>query len=226
VAAIRLFVPTGLAVLLVSAVRDPTYRFPLLALLLPLFVRGAAAALGIEGRRERPSTVVRVFSTIGFAAFVVGWLLTFAVLGFVLAIGAGFEPSTDLLKTLLFLAGAGLILAAWFFWPWYAGDALGNWPTHDVRIWTSSGNRWDRVFTAWRLQKMAESGTGRWRGFGATALAIAATMVIAGLGANEGRVARVAEIAVLLLLPFVHMVIVREADALCAQWAQRVDDAR
>ncbi|MXY55093.1 MAG: hypothetical protein F4Y41_01640, partial [Gammaproteobacteria bacterium] len=166
-----LVVPVALAVLVVVVFRDPTYRFPVLAFLLPVFLRGAATAAGIYDRRTRPSLTARVFSTLGFAGFIVGWLLTFGVVGFVIAVGVfDGEPSGDLLKQIMFAAAVGLILAAWFIWPWYAREVLANWPRQDVRIWTSSGNRWDRVFTAWRLQQMAASGAIRWRGFGATAL--------------------------------------------------------
>ena len=217
--------PTGLAVLLILLVRDPTYRFPLLALLLPLFVRGAAGAAGLYDRRERPSITARVFSTIGFAAFVVGWLLTFAVIGFVVAVGVlSRDASADLVKQIMFAAAAGLVLAARFFWPWYAREVLPNWPRHDVRIWTSSGNRWDRVFTAWRLQQMAASGAIRWRGFGATALVVVSLMLLAALGVQDGVLARVVEVGTLVLLPPLHMMIVREADALCDRWAEKAGD--
>ena len=154
---VHFLLPLGLAVLTVLVVRDPTYRFPILALLLPFFLRGAATASGIQ--TVRPSATVQTFTTIGFAAFVIGWLLTLGVVGFVVAIGVfSAEPSADLLKRIMLFATAGLVLAAWFLWPWYARLVLPDWPHQDVRIWTSSGNRWDRVFTAWRLRQMAASG--------------------------------------------------------------------
>lgn len=160
----------------------------------------------------------------GFAGFIVGWLLTFGVVGFVIAVGVfDGEPSGDLLKQIMFAAAVGLILAAWFIWPWYAREVLANWPRQDVRIWTSSGNRWDRVFTAWRLQQMAASGAIRWRGFGATALVVACLVVSAAVGANDGIVARLAEVGALLLLPPAHVMIVLEAAALCDRWTQRVN---
>lgn len=167
----------------------------------------------------------RVFSTLGFAGFIVGWLLTFGVIGFVIAVGVfDGEPSGDLLKQIMFAAAVGLILAAWFIWPWYAREVLANWPRQDVRIWTSTGNRWDRVFTAWRLQQMAASGAIRWRGFGATALAIATVLAVAALGASEGLLARITEVAMVAFLPIVHMAIVQEAHALCDCWTQRAGD--
>lgn len=162
-------------------------------------------------------------SSLGFAGFIVGWLLTFAVIGFALAVGAfAGEPSGDLLKRIMFVAAAGLILAAWFLWPWYAREVLDNWPRQDVRVWTSSGNRWDRVFTAWRLRQMAVSGAIRWRGFGATAMVVTCVAVSAAVGVNDGILARLVEVSALLLLPPAHVMIVREANALCDRWAERV----
>ena len=133
------------------------------------------------------------------------------------------EPSGDLLKRIVFAAAAGLVLAAWFIWPWYAREVLANWPRQEVRIWTSSGNRWDRVFTAWRLQQMAASGAIRWRGFGAMALVVGCLVMLAAVGVNDGLVARVAEACALLLLPPAHVMIVIEAHALCDRWTQRAN---
>ena len=223
-ALLHLLVPVALAGLVIWLVRDPTYRFPLLALLLPLFLRGAAASVGLFARRDRPTVAARVFSTLGFAAFVVGWLVTFAVLGFAVAVGAfAQEPSADLLKRILFVAAAGLVLAAWFLWPWYAREVLPNWPRQELRIWTASGNRWDRVFTAWRIQQMAASGANRWRGFGASALVVCQLMVLAAVGVNEGPLARLVEAGALLLLVLAHVMIVLEAHALCGRWAKHLD---
>ena len=224
-ALLTLVVPVALAALTIGLVRDPTYRFPVLAFLLPLFVRGAATAAGIYDRRTRPSVTARVFSTLGFAGFVVGWLLTFSVVGFVVAAGLfGGEPSGDLLKGIMFVAAAGLVVAAWFLWPWYAREVLANWPRQHVRIWTSSGNRWDRVYTAWRLQRMAASGAIRWRGFAATALVVACLVVLAAVGVTDGIVARLVEVGALVLLIPAHVMIVLEAHALCRLWAEQTGD--
>ena len=213
-----LVLPTALAVIVVFVFRDPTYRFPLLALLLPVFLRGAAIGLDVH---KRVSRVRWLFSTFGFAAFVVGWLLVFAVLGFALIVAMfPVSPSAELLKQSSFCAAAGLVLAAWFWWPWYARDVLARWPMHGVRIWTSSGNRWDRLYIAWRMQRMAESGRVRWRGFGATALVIALVMVSTAAGTYEGLLARGVEVGCILLLPLLHLVIVGEADALCGLWSK------
>ena len=224
-ALLSLVVPVALAGLVILLFRDPTYRFPLLAFSLPFFLRGAAAAVGLYDRRTRPSVTARVFSTLGFAGFMVGWLLTFAVVGFVVAMAVfSREPSGDLLKLLLFIAAGELMVAAWFIWPWYAREVLSNWARQGVRIWTSSGNRWDRLSMAWRLQQMTDSGGIRWRGFGATALVVASLMVLAAVGASDSVVARTTEVVVLLLLPPLHMTIVREANALCNRWAERVSE--
>ncbi|MDE0660720.1 MAG: hypothetical protein F4029_00725 [Gammaproteobacteria bacterium] len=217
-------VPVAVAALAIVLLRDPTYRFPVLAFLLPLFLRGAGTAAGIYDRRRKPSLTARIFSTLGFAGFVVGWLLTFAVVGFVIAVGLfEGEPSGDLLEGIMFVAAAGLVLAAWFLWPWYAREVLANWPRQGVRIWTSSGNRWDRVFTGWRLQQMAASGAIRWRGFAATALVVACLMVLAAIGVTDGILARLAEVGALVLLIPAHVMVVLEAHALCERWTERAN---
>ncbi len=217
-------VPVALAVLVIAVLRDPTYRFPVLAFLLPFFLRGAATAAGIYDRKTRPPLTARVFSTLGFAGFVVGWLLTFTVIGFVIAVGVfDGEASGDLLKRIMFVAAAGLVLVSWFLWPWYAREVLANWPRQAVRIWTSSGNRWDKVFTAWRLQQLAASGAIRWRGFGASALVVVCLVVLTAVGVDDGIVARLAEVGLLLLLPPAHVMIVLEAHALCGRWAERAN---
>ena len=214
-----LVLPMALAAIILFVFRDPTYRFPLLALLLPLFLRGAAHVLGVH---KRTSVVRWLFSTFGFAAFAVGWLLTFAILGFGLIVALfPVSPSAELLKQSSFCAAAGLVLAAWFWWPWYARDVLARWPMHGVRIWTSSGNRWDRRYIAWRMQRMAESGSVRWRGFGATASVIVLVMVSTAAGTYDGLLARGVEAGCILLLPLLHLVVVAEADVVCGLWSKR-----
>ena len=215
----QLVLPTALAVIVVCVFRDPTYRFPLLALLLPLFLLGGARALGVQ---KRTSGAHLLFSTLGFAGFAVGWLLAFAILSFGLAIALfSVAPSGQLLKQSSFWAAAGLVLAAWFWWPWYARDVLARWPRHGVRIWTSSGNRWDRLYIAWRMQRMAESGSVRRRGFGATAGVIGLVMLSTSAGPLDGWMFRVGEVGCVALLSALHLVIVGEADALCGIWSNR-----
>lgn len=216
---VQLVFPTVLAVLVLFLFRDPTYRFPLLALLLPFFLLGGARALGVQ---RRISGVRWLFSTLGFAGFAVGWLLAFAALGFGLVIALfSVAPSGQLLKQSSFWAAGGLVLAAWFWWPWYARDVLARWPRHGVRIWTSSGNRWDRLYIAWRMQRMAESGSVRWRGFGATTGVIALVMASTVSGPFDGWLFRVGEVGCVALLPWLHLVIISEADALCGIWSDR-----
>ena len=211
--------PTALAVIVIFVVRDPTYRFPLLALLLPWFLRGAAHVLDVQ---KRVSGVHWAFVTLGFAAFAVGWLLAFAVLGFGLVVALfSVAPSGELLKQSSFWAAAGLVLAAWFWWPWYARDVLARWPRHGVRIWTSSGNRWDRLYIAWRMQQMAESGSVRWRGFAATTGVIGLVMISTSAGPFDGWLFRAGELGCVALLPWLHLVIVGKADALCGVWNRR-----
>ena len=198
---------------------DPTYRFPLLALVLPLQVRAAAAGLGVGA----PGSKVRwLFEALGFAGFVAGWLLAFAAVAFGIAVAAFSLPvTTALVKQALFVGAAALVVGAWFWWPWYVGDALSAWPRHGVRIATASGNRWDRLFLSWRMQRMAASGRLRWRGFATTGLVIAVVVLASTMGAYEGWLARLAEAACVLTLPVLHLHAVASAHALCTLWAQR-----
>ena len=213
-----LFLPTALSVAVVTVFRDPTYRFPLLALLLPVFLLGAARVLGVQ---KRIGAVRRLFGTLGFAGFAVGWLLAFAVLGIGLVVALfAVAPSGQLLQQSAFWAAAGLVLAAWFWWPWYARDVLARWPAHGVRIWTSSGNRWDKLYIAWRMQRMAESGSVRWRGFAATTGVIGLVMMSTAAGSIDGWLLRAGELGCVALLPWLHLVIVAAADALCGIWSR------
>ena len=211
--------PTALAGAFTVLVADPTYRFPLVALVLPMFLRGAARALGVAKDTTDDSKVGRAFALAGFAGFVVGWLLVFAILAFTVAVGVFSVPgSADILKVAMVLATAGFVAAAWFWWPWYARDELANWPRHDVRVWASSSNRWDRLYLSWRMQQLAAAGALRWRGFRATCALVVSVFGLAAIGAYDGFLARGAEVFLVLLLPILHTYIVREADALCARW--------
>ena len=211
--------PTVLAGAFTFLVSDPTYRFPLIAFVLPMFVRGAAKALGIGKDTTDDSRVGRFFVMVGFAGFVVGWLLVFAMLVFTAAIGMfSVSGSADVLKVAMVLAAAGFVVAAWFWWPWYVRDELASWPRHDVRVWTSSSNRWDRLYLSWRMQQFAKSGELRWRGFAATVGAVACVFALAGTGAYAGVIARGAEVLLVLALPLAHAFVVSEANALCERW--------
>ena len=209
-------VMTGVFTFLVS---DPTYRFPLIALVLPMFVRGAAKALEVGKDTTDDSRVGRFFVMVGFAGFVVGWLLVFGILAFTAAVGLfSVSGSADVLKVAMGLAAMGFIGAAWFWWPWYVRDELANWPRHDVRVWTSSSNRWDRLYTSWRMQQLAESKDMRAHGFIATAGAVICVFALAAVGAYPGVLARGAEVVLVLALPVAHAFVVREANALCERW--------
>ena len=220
VKAIRhLAAPTALAAVLVFLVSDPTYRFPLIAFVLPMFLRGAAKALGVGKDTADDSKIGRAFVMLGFAGFVVGWLLVFAIVAFTVWVGLfSVDGSADVLKTALFLAAAGFVVAAWFWWPWYVRDEVANWPRHDVRVWTSSSNRWDRLHVSWQMQQLAAAGNLRWRGFGAMSGLVVCVFAVAAVGASDGFLARATEAVLILLLPALHTIIVREADALCTRW--------
>lgn len=213
--------PTVLAGAFAFLVEDPTYRFPLIAFVLPMFVRGAAKALDVGKDTTDDSRVGRFFVMIGFAGFVVGWLLVFAILAFTAAVGLfSVSGSADVLKVAMTLAAVGFVVAAWFWWPWYVRDELAGWPRHDVRVWASSSNRWDRLYLSWRMQQLAESGKLRTLGFMATSGVVVSVFALAAVGAYSGVLARGAEVVLVLALPVAHAFVVRAADALCERWTQ------
>ena len=213
--------PTVLAGTFTFLVSDPTYRFPLIAFVLPMFVRGAAKALNVGRDTTDDSRAGRFFVMVGFAGFVVGWLLVFAILAFAAAVGLlSVSGSADVLKVAMTLAAVGFVAAAWFWWPWYVRDELANWPRHDVRVWTSSSNRWDRLYLAWRMQQFAESKDLRAYGFMATSGVVVSAFALAAVGAYSGVLARGAEVVLVLALPLAHAFVVRAADALCERWTQ------
>ena len=213
-----LLIPTAATAFATVLVADPTYRFPLTALLLPLFLRSAATVHGVA-RSGSGAIITALFQALGFAGFAVGWLLMFAILVFIVGTGALAIASADMVKIALLLAALGFVVAAWFWWPWYARDSLASWPSTGVRIATASGNRWEKVYLAWRMQALATAKGVRWRGFGGTAAVIGLVMGLTTLGAYPGVLPRLAEAACILLLPVVHWLIVREAHALCESWA-------
>ena len=213
--------PTVLAGAFTFLVSDPTYRFPLLAFVLPMFVRGAAKTLDLGKDTTDDSRVGRFFVMVGFAGFVVGWLLVFAILAFTAAVGLfSVSGSADVLKVAMTLAAVGFVVAAWFWWPWYVRDELASWPRHDVRVWTSSSNRWDRLYLAWRMQQFAESDDLRAHGFMATSGVVVSLFALAAVGSYPGVLARGAEVVLVLALPVAHAFVVRAANALCERWAE------
>jgi len=215
----HLAAPTVLAGVFTFLVSDPTYRFPLIAFVLPMFLRGAAKALEVGKDTTDDSRVGRFFVMVGFAGFVVGWLLVFAILAFTAAVGLfSVSGSADILKVAMTLAALGFVVAAWFWWPWYVRDELASWPRHDVRVWTSSSNRWDRLYLSWRMQQFAESADLRAHGFMATAGVVLCVFALAAVGAYTGLLARGAEVVLVLALPVAHAFVVQKANALCERW--------
>lgn len=217
-----LIVPTVAAGVVAFYFSDPTYRFCLTALLLPIFLRAAARALDADKEKADSSGIGWLFSILGFAGFVAGWLLAFTIFVYILALGLLSLPgSAEVLKASALLGGTGFILAAWFWWPWYARDVLAAWPPTETRIWTASGNRWQRIFLSWRMQQLAASGELRWRGFATTSALVISVLALAALGSYQGVPARLLEFVFVALLPVLHLTIVHEANTLCLLWRQR-----
>ena len=216
-----LALPTALAVLFTVMFHDPTYRFPMLVLLLPLFLRKAAAVLGVGKSTVGESKVGLVFSFLGFTGFVLGWLLVFALVIFTVAVGIFSLPGEEVLEASALLAGLGFVVVAWFWWPWYARDVLANWPDTGVRIWTSSSNRWERLFLAWRMREMAASQRLRTKGFAGVALTVVVVFSSVAVGVVDDVWARAMEVAMVAALPVLHLAIVSDTNALCVHWEER-----
>lgn len=222
-AARHLVGPTVLLAVVVFFVHDPTFRFPLIALLLPTFIRGAARTLDVADATA-DSGIARAFGLVGFAGFIVGWLLVFAIVTFAVATGMlGVTGTGDLVKVAMLLAGIGYGIAAWFWWPWYVRAELAAWPRQDVRVWATASSRWDRLSMSWRMQQLSRSGRLRVRGFGSTVVVVAAAFGLAVAGTYTGLVAQAFEVALVLALPVAHLDVVRAADALCARWSAGPD---
>ncbi|MDA0789840.1 MAG: hypothetical protein O2780_10335 [Proteobacteria bacterium] len=221
---VSLGIPTVATALIVTLVWDPTLRYPLVALMLPAFLRGAASALGIYEVRE--SRTIWVVRSLGTMAFFVGWTLAFSIVGYMVAVGVfGFEASNLVMKRAIVVASLlGFGTSAWFLWPYYARDVVSAWPIEDQRIWVSSSNQWDQVFRAYRLRAMARSGPLRLIGFGATLGVVVAVFGLTVLGAYEGTGARVTEALLVLLLPALHYGIVLETHLLSVKWREQRRD--
>jgi hypothetical protein len=128
------------AVLLV--VDDPTYRLPLLVLMLPLYQRGAGIAIGIyelsgEGR------LTRLLSQIRFALMVCGWTLIFGIAWMMLLGFAGKPLTPEVSKISMLLTSVCYVVAGWFWWPYYARPVLAEWPKSAGRIYVKSSRRFD-----------------------------------------------------------------------------------
>ena len=213
-------VPAALSVAIVTLFHDPTYRFPLLTLVLPMFLRGAAIALGVNRTTDEPSRSQRFFATLGFAGFAVGWLLMFGLIAFtVLVLLLSFPGTGTTIAFCLSFGGFGLILAAAFWWPWYARDVLEQWPRSSFRVGTQSSNRWQRLFLAWRIQQMRGRGL-RLKGFALLASVIVVVMALTILGAYQGTVPRIVDILLIALLSPLHLQIVKTTHKVCTLWQE------
>ena len=213
-------VPTALSLAIVTLFHDPTYRFPFLTLALPMFLRGAAIVLGVNRRNDEPSRTQRFFAAVGFAGFAVGWLLMLGLLAFTVLVMLLSLPGTGTtIAFCLSLGGLGLVVAAAFWWPWYARDVLEQWPRSASRIWTPSSNRWQRLFLTWRMQQMRGKAL-RLKGFGFLAGVIVVVMAVTILGAYPGTIPRTADIVLIALLPPLHLLIVRATQEVCTVWQE------
>ena len=211
-------VPTALSLAIVTLFQDPTYRFPFLTLVLPMFLRGAAIALGVYWSRDVPTRTQRFFVTLGFAGFAVGWLLMFGLAAFTVVVMLLSIPGTGAVIALcLSFGGLGFIVAAAFWWPWYARNVLQQWPRSANRLGTASSNRWQRLLLTWRMQQMRGKGL-RLKGFGFLSGTIVAVMALTIVGGFQGVVPRIAEILLIALLIPLHLLIVKATHEVCTLW--------
>ena len=213
-------VPAALSLAIVTLFHDPTYRFPFLTLVLPMFLRGAAIVLGVNRSTDEPSRTQRFFGTLGFAGFAIGWLLMFGLSAFTVLVLLLSLPGTGTVIALcLSFGGFGFIIAAAFWWPWYARDVLEQWPRSASRIGTASSNRWQRLFLTWRMQQMRGRAL-RLKGFGYLSATIVVVMALTILGAYQGVVPRIADILLIALLIPLHLLIVKATHEVCVLWQE------
>jgi len=213
-------VPTALSLAIVTLFHDPTYRFPFLTLVLPMFLRDAAIVLGVNRITEEPSRTQRFFATLGFAGFAIGWLLMFGLVAFTVVVMLLSVPGTGTVVALcLSFGGLGFIVAAAFWWPWYARDVLEHWPRSAFRVGTQSSNRWQRLFLTWRMQQMRGRAL-RLKGFGYLSGTIVVVMALTILGAYDGIAPRLADILLIGLLTPLHLLIVKATHDVCTLWQE------
>ncbi len=216
------WIPVMLALAVVLIVDDPTERYPLLGIVLPLFLRGAAIVLGLYDRSDSGSKLHWVLNMFRFAIFIVGWTLILAIVSVAIAVSIlSLELTTLVMKRAILLSASGFIMAAWLWWPNYAKAVLPEWPWHDVRIWVQSSNRWDLVLRSFRMRQAAKESNTWWRGFfGVTGLVVL-IMTLSTLGVYRGAIVVVMELlGVILLLPILHLVIVAQGHKLCIAWTK------
>lgn len=198
---------------------DPMYRFLILVLSLPLHVRGAAITVGLELPRTARGGLRWTHYLLSFTGMVAGWLIAFAVLGSVVMTLAGVTLTTDAVKALALVGSFGFIAAAWRWWPYYARVVLSSWPSQEGRIRVRASNAWDAALTAQRMAPHSLTERDRGRGFLGVTSVVVLVVGVAAAGAMQSPITAGLDIvAAAILLPLIHVVIVRAADEFCRAW--------
>lgn len=212
--------PVILTLAVVLLVDDPSERYPLLVFVLPLFLRSAAIVLGLYDPSGSGSKLNRVLNMFRFAAVVIGWTVILSIVSVAIAVNLlSFELTTTVMKRAILLSVSGFVMAAWLWWPNYAKSILADWPWHEVRIWVPSSNRWDVMFRSFRMRQMLQPSSTWWRGFCGVASLAVLIMALSALGVYQGTVVVLTEfLAATVLLPMLHLVIVRAAHNVCLTW--------
>lgn len=214
--------PVILAVAVVLLVDDPTERYPLLVFVLPLFLRSAAIVLGLHDHSRSGSKLNWVLNMFKFSAVVIGWTVIFAIISVAIAVNLlSFELTATVMKRAIPLSAWGFVMAAWLWWPNYAKTILADWPWHEVRIWVPSSNRRDMMLRSFRIRQIVQPSSTWWRGFCGVAILSFVIMALSALGAYQGTIVVLTEfLAATVLLPILHLVIVRAAHKVCLTWAK------
>lgn len=214
--------PVILAVAVVLLVDDPTERYPLLVFVLPLFLRSAAIVLGLHDHSRSGSKLNWVLNMFKFSAVVIGWTVIFAIISVAIAVNLlSFELTATVVKRAILLSASGFVMAAWLWWPNYAKTILADWPWHEVRIWVPSSNRRDMMLRSFRMRQIVQPSSTWWRGFCGVAILSFVIMALSALGAYQGAIVVLTEfLAATVLLPILHLVIVRAAHKVCLTWGK------
>tara|TARA_Y100001934_G_scaffold92842_1_gene114744 strand:+ start:6290 stop:7060 length:771 start_codon:yes stop_codon:yes gene_type:complete len=216
VALVRTFwLPTlvGIAAILVFV--DPTVRYAVLVATLPFLQRGSLNLMGLEVPPTLRARTPWSFHVASFTFLVVGWTVMFTIVVMAIAAGVfGVYFSFDSMKRSILGGCLMFVVAAWFWWPFYASALLEAWPRHDKRVFVKASNRWDTMLEARRLQRQSRR---KWPGFVAVAVIAGTVIASSATGAWEGIFPTVLGIIGVIALVPLNWLAVSETNGLCVR---------
>ena len=208
------WLPTLVGVAAIVAFVDPTVRYAVLVATLPFLQRGTLGLMGLELPTTLRARTPWSFHVASFTLMVIGWTVMFTIVTMAIAAGVfGVYFSFDSMKRSILGGCLVFVVAAWFWWPFYASALLEAWPRHDKRVFVAASNRWDTVIKAWRLQRQTRR---KWPGFVAVAGIAGVVVGSSATGAWEGVLPQILGVLGVLALVPLNWLAVNETHALCA----------